>query len=218
MNRLCSLFSRDRRLAVAALTALCLVVPARAEQATISVLDDAGAPVADAVVSLTSPDPALNADPSTAQRAVMAQRNKQFVPHVLPVRAGTTVRFPNHDEFRHQIYSFSKPKVFEISLYGGDEEKRETFDKTGVVALGCNIHDTMLGYIYVLDTDHFAVTGDDGVARIDGLKPGEYTIAVWHPRRRGEAVDQHATITAGAPVTAQFRVSLKPPVVPAGAP
>jgi plastocyanin len=205
-------------MAAAALMALCLVAPAGAEEATISVLDDAGAPVADAVVSLTSPNPALNKNPSTGQRAVMAQRNKQFAPHVLPVRAGTTVRFPNHDEFRHQIYSFSKPKVFEISLYGGDEEKRETFDKTGVVALGCNIHDTMLGYIYVLDTDQFAVTGNDGMARIDDLKPGKYTIAVWHPRRRGEGVNQDTTITAGTPVTAQFRVSLKPPVVPGGAP
>ncbi len=218
MNRLCSLFSRNRRTAAAVLVALCLAAPAEAEEAVVSVLDDTGAPVADAVVSLTSPDPALNADPTAGHLSVMAQRNKQFSPHVLAVRTGTTVRFPNQDEFRHQIYSFSKPKPFEISLYGGDEEKRETFDKTGVVALGCNIHDTMLGYIYVLDTDHFAVTGDNGIVRIGGVKPGKYSVAVWHPRQRGgEALSQDTVIAAGAPASAQFRMSLKPSAPVAGA-
>ncbi|MBI1181486.1 MAG: hypothetical protein GC201_13095 [Alphaproteobacteria bacterium] len=189
------------------------VVSARAAQAVVTVTDDQGAPIEHAVVSLTSPDPALNGPPGKGAVAVMAQQDKQFVPHVLPVRVGTTVSFPNHDDFRHQVYSFSPAKTFQISLYSGDEDKREVFDKPGVVALGCNIHDTMLGYIYVLETGNFAVTGADGVAVVDGLQPGPYRINVWHPRQRAPLAGQEVTVTADAGVTASYTMSLKPPLL-----
>ena len=197
-----------------ALVALCIAGPTRAEDVMVSVADDAGAPIQNAIVSLTSPDPALNRG-SQHEAAVMTQQNKQFTPHVLPVRQGATVRFPNKDDFRHQVYSFSKAKTFEISLYSGDEDKRETFDKTGVVALGCNIHDGMLGYVYVVATDHYAVTGADGIARMEGLKPGAYALSVWHPRQRGPELSEAVTVAIGADLSRQVRVALKPPP-PAG--
>src|SRR5690348_12160034 len=136
MKRLCSVSSCSRRILVAAVLAFSVTAPARAEDATVTVTDDTGAPVREAIVSLTSPDPALNGNAAASGVAVMAQRNKEFIPHVLAIRAGSTVRFPNQDDFRHQIYSFSKAKTFEISLYSGDEDKRETFNNPGVVALG----------------------------------------------------------------------------------
>ncbi|MGE0668810.1 MAG: methylamine utilization protein [Sphingomonadales bacterium] len=191
--------------------------PARAGEIGIAVTDESGAPVKDAVVSLMSADPALNKAPDAANTAVMTQRGKEFRPHVLPVRTGTTVRFPNQDDFRHQIYSFSKPKTFEISLYSGEEGKRETFDKPGVVALGCNIHDNMLGYIYVLGTDHYAATGSDGTARVGGLGPGKYNLALWHLRQRGAEISQEVTVADGPAVTLQLTLSLKPAVAPPGA-
>lgn len=209
MKRLWSVPARRRRAICAAAIAVCIAATARAEDAIVSITDDAGAPVLNAVVSLTSPDAASNSGNAKAA-AVMTQQNKEFSPHVLPVRAGTTVRFPNKDDFRHQIYSFSKAKTFEISLYSGEEDKRETFDKTGVVALGCNIHDNMLGYIYVLATDHYAATGSDGVARVFGLKPGSYTLAVWHPRQRGGEISQPAVVAAGTGVELALKLSLKP--------
>lgn len=210
MNRLWSVSSRKRRTLCAAVAVFLAAATARAEDATVLVTDDTGAPVRDAVVSLTSPDAASNSGGAGKSAAVMTQQNKEFLPHVLPVRVGTTVRFPNKDDFRHQIYSFSKPKPFEISLYSGEEDKRETFDKTGVVALGCNIHDNMLAYIYVLATDHYAATGRDGVARVVGLKPGKYTLAVWHPRQRGGELSQETVVGAGTGVELTLEVSLKP--------
>ncbi len=217
MNRLWSVSSRKRRALCVAAAAFLVAATAQAENATVLVTDDTGAPVRDAVVSLTSLDAALNGDGAGKSAAVMTQQNKEFSPHVLPVRAGTTVRFPNKDDFRHQIYSFSKAKPFEISLYSGDEDKRETFDRTGVVALGCNIHDNMVGYIYVLATDHYAATGRDGVARVGGLKPGKYTLAVWHPRQRGGELSQEAVVVAGSATELAVRVSLKPSPSPADA-
>ena len=83
---------------------------------------------------------------------VMAQENISFSPHVLIVPVGATVAFPNHDRVRHHVYSVSKPKKFDIKLYGRDETRTEAFDKPGVVALGCNIHDQMSGFIIVVDT------------------------------------------------------------------
>lgn len=216
MKLLWSISSRKRRTLCAAVAACFVAATAHAEDAAVSVTDDTGAPVKDAIVSLTSPDPALNGGGAAKAAAVMSQQNKQFSPHVLAVRAGATVRFPNKDDFRHQIYSFSKPKPFEISLYSGEEQKSETFDKPGIVALGCNIHDNMLGYIYVLGTDHFAPTDADGTARIAGLKPGKYTIAVWHPRQRGGEATQETVIAAGAAADARFKLSLKPAPVATG--
>jgi plastocyanin len=191
--------------------------PAASNEVTVAVVDDTGAPVRDAVVSFTSPDPALNVAADRGQ-AVMVQQNKEFAPHILPVRTGAIVRFPNRDEFRHSVYSFSKPKIFQFNLYGGDEEKKEIFDKPGVVALGCNIHDNMLAYIFVLDTDNFAQTGEDGAASFGALQPGRYKVAVWHPRQRAEVPVRDIALVAGQALTASFRLPLKPPSPPRGVP
>jgi plastocyanin len=208
--------SRDLRILGIAAAVLFMAAPVLAEDVIVVVTDDADAPVKDAIVSLMSPGPAMNAGAGTKDAAVMTQQNKEFAPHVLAVRIGTTVRFPNKDDFRHQIYSFSRPKTFEISLYSGDEDKRETFDKPGVVALGCNIHDNMLGYIYVLATDHYAATGRDGVALVSGVKPGRYALSVWHPRQRGADFSQDVTIVPGVSMDMEVRLSLKPPLPGAG--
>ena len=191
--------------------------PATASKVTVAVFDDTDAPVRDAVVSFTSPDPALNVAAERGQ-AVMVQHNKEFTPHILPVGTGATVRFPNRDEFRHSVYSFSKPKIYQFNLYGGDEEKKETFDKPGVVALGCNIHDNMLAFVYVLDTDNFAQTGEDGAASFAALRPGRYKVAVWHPRQRAEVPVQDVALDAGQALTLSFRLPLKPPAPSRGVP
>lgn len=85
---------------------------------------------------------------------------------MLPVYVGTRVTFPNRDNIRHHVYSFSSAKKFELPLYIGTPAAPVVFDKPGVVALGCNIHDWMLAYIYVLTTPHFAKTAADGKARL----------------------------------------------------
>ena len=161
----------------------------------VSVVDDDGRPVQrvtiHAVPSVAAPRPA------SAPTAVMDQANNAFVPHVLVVQTGTAVLFPNSDTVSHHVYSFSDAKPFELPLYKGNVHPPLVFDKPGIVVLGCNIHDGMLGYIRVVDTPYFATTDASGVAKLDGLPAGKYTVYAWTPRLRpadapaGVAVELH---------------------------
>ena len=176
----------------------------------VTVKDERGKPVADAVVSLTAPGAA--APPPRAASAVMDQQNKEFVPLVLPVTVGTPVAFPNRDNIRHHVYSFSAAKKFELPLYIGTPATPVVFDKPGSVVLGCNIHDWMVGHIYVLNTPYFVKTAESGSARIAEVPPGTYEARVWHPRLKleTEKTARPVTITAGEPATVTFTVDLKP--------
>ena len=115
----------------------------------------------------------------------MLQESKMFVPFVLPVQLGTAVQFPNKDPFRHQVYSFSPAKTFELKLYGASDVSTVTFDKEGVVPLGCNIHDNMLAYIYVVGTPYFSTTSAAGESKLAQVPDGTYAVKVWHPNQRG---------------------------------
>src|ERR1700719_842331 len=125
--------------------------PLRASDLVVSVHTPQGKPVADAGVSLPAPRgrPIHFAWPYR-----MAQHDMQFDPFVLVVPVGARVAFPNLDRVRHHVYSFSPTHPFELKLYGHDETRFVTFDKPGVVALGCNIHDQMVGFILVVDTPY----------------------------------------------------------------
>jgi hypothetical protein len=108
----------------------------------------------------------------------------------------------------HHVYSFSATKPFELGLYKGNVYPPVVFDKPGIVVVGCNIHDSMLGYIRVVDTPHFAVTNEQGVALIDGMANGDYAVEVWTPRVRAEALPapQHVAV-ASASVAAEVRIT-----------
>lgn len=149
----------------------------------VTVADDAGKPVEDAVVTLTAASAgATGARPATT--AAIDQIDREFVPHVLPVPVGTAVSFPNRDNIKHHVYSFSAPKKFELPLYSGTPASPVVFDKPGVVALGCNIHDWMVGYVYVLTTPWFGTSGPGGRVRLADVPAGAYEARVWHPRMR----------------------------------
>jgi hypothetical protein len=138
----------------------------------------------------------------------MDQQNHQFSPHMLVVQAGTEVTFPNSDNVSHHVYSFSPTKTFELGLYKGNVYPPVTFDEPGIVVLGCNIHDGMLGYIRVVDTPHFAVTNAEGVARIEGVSSGDYAVEVWTPRVRPRELPTPQQIAVGdAEVAAEIRVT-----------
>lgn len=144
----------------------------------VQVQEPSGSPVRDAVVSLKGPI----GQPAGTLKADMDQRGQQFAPHVLAVHTGTPVKFPNSDNIRHQVYSFSPAKKFELRLYEGTPSDAVLFDKPGVVVLGCNIHDWMLGYIYVTDDPRFGVTDAQGQVSLDALPAGAYQITLWHPQ------------------------------------
>lgn len=187
---------------------------------SILVVDAAGNPVPDAVVSLRGGQAASRSD----GEAVMDQVDKQFVPRVLPVKVGTSVSFPNGDDIRHHVYSFSPSKTFEIRLYSGTPRDPVVFDEPGVVTLGCNIHDWMVGFVVVVDSEVFAKTGLDGTADL-ALEAGRHTLEVWHPWLTGMGAGsaEHqafeveiSEIADGSPVT--LTVELQPPSVPTADP
>lgn len=166
---------------------LCLALlagsPATAHAATVSIdvrgID--GKPLAGAVVTVDLPK---GAAPAVRSAYVMEQRDIQFQPHILIVPVGATVGFPNRDKVRHHVYSFSKPKKFDLKLYGREETRTVTFDRPGVVALGCNIHDAMSGFVYVTATPYAALTDASGRVSIAGVPAGAAKVTVWHPSIR----------------------------------
>jgi plastocyanin len=186
---------------------LCAAVDADAVAVSATVSDLAGVPVPEAVVYAL---PASGKLPATAPRAaVMDQINKEFVPFVIPVQVGSSVTFPNKDNIRHHVYSFSPAKTFDLKLYSGKPASPVVFDKPGPVALGCNIHDWMVGFVYVVESPWFAKTAKTGGARFD-LPEGEYDLKVWHPWLRAEPPVQRVKLT-GADVQANFKLDLNPP-------
>lgn len=156
---------------------LCISGAALSAPLQIQMHDQLGQPLADAVVTLQGPVGL----PAGALKADMDQRSQQFAPHVLAVHTGTPIKFPNSDNIRHQVYSFSPAKRFELRLYEGTPSDPVLFDKPGVVVLGCNIHDWMLGYVYVTDDPRFGVTDAQGQLSLDA-PAGVYHATLWHPQ------------------------------------
>ncbi|MDQ0463863.1 plastocyanin [Caulobacter ginsengisoli] len=173
------------RPALAALIAtLCLAAQAQAADLTVRLKNAAGQPIADAVVTV-KPAAGLPSGPIRFDWPLrMSQQNIAFHPFVLIAPVGATVAFPNFDKVRHHVYSFSPAKKFELKLYGNDETRSVVFDKPGVVALGCNIHDQMLAFIRVVDTPYAAKTDASGLAVIRGLPSGAATATIWQPYLR----------------------------------
>ena len=165
--------------------ALCVCVAGRggcaaAADLTVSVLDSAGHGVA-GIVIIAESDTAAS-DKHAARTATMDQQHMQFVPRILVIQTGTGVDFPNSDQIQHQVYSFSAPKTFKLSLYAGHKYPPIVFDRPGLVTLGCNIHDGMIGYIYVTDSPFFGRSDDSGQLQLHGLPAGSYKLTAWHPQ------------------------------------
>src|SRR5690242_2057353 len=177
----------------------------------VRVVDRQGTPVADAVVVAVPADPNLRLPARLAHGNVVDQIDKQFVPRVQVVEVGTAVTFPNNDHVRHQVYSFSPARRFELPLYAGVPAKPILFDKPGIVVLGCNIHDWMIGYIYVSESPYFAKTRADGTALIAELPPRAYDVRVWHPQLDSteESTRKVVDATRAGPVAVAWTVKLR---------
>jgi plastocyanin len=197
---------RFRRFILLGIWILC----GRAEAGSIivTVRDREGALVSDAVVYAKSSDPVGSPE---KKRAVIEQRDKQFVPYVTAIQVGTSVIFPNKDDVRHDVYSLSPAKEFELPLYAGTPAEPITFDKEGFVTLGCNIHDWMVAYVAVLPTPYFQVTGKDGRAMLKDLPAGQYSVEAWQPLLKGppKKFAQHVDLV-GESKELLFTLDLKP--------
>ncbi len=202
----------NKSFATAAVVLLsCVSATGSAAELRVLVKDHHGKRVADAVVLATPLDP-KNALRAKTPLDAVDQVDKQFVPYVKPVFVGSKIRFPNSDNIRHQVYSFSPAKRFELPLYAGTDAPPVVFDKPGVVVLGCNIHDWMLGYIYVSETPFFAKTEAAGTASLEDIPPGEYSVRLWHPsmEQTEETTARRVTVSAAGPATLEWELSLKP--------
>ncbi len=145
-------------------------------QGTVTTTD--GEPVFEAVI--TAVGTAKNKPSLTTSLRTIDQRNREFVSHILAIHAGESVIFPNSDNIQHHVYSFSPTNSFEIQLYKGMPAKPISFDKAGIVVLGCNIHDWMVGYVYVTDAPYFTQTDAKGAWTLN-LPADDYTLTLWHP-------------------------------------
>ena len=166
--------------------------------------------------------PSVDVDVSAA-KSVMDQRDLTFIPHVLPILAGSAVQFPNNDKVAHNVFSLSRTKTFNFGSYGPGESKTVLFDKPGVVELRCDVHAEMSAYILVMRNPYWALTDDKGHFKIPdreyleqhgvkGLKdlpPGSYVVKTWNEKlktqeatvevpRDGE-VSLQLDLTRGAP-------------------
>lgn len=198
--------------AAAALAAIPATQAAGIATVSVSVKQANGMPVKDAVV-MVYPAADTGKQPIRFPWAMdMAQQNVTFIPGTLIVPAGATVRFPNKDKVRHSIYSFSKSAKIDIQLYGKDETRTHSFAVPGNVALGCKIHDSMRGYIKVVNTPFAAKTDHNGIARIAQLPGGAATLKVWHPQMRSRTGEhsEAMTIAGGQAANRTVTVDLRP--------
>jgi plastocyanin len=192
-----------RSLCCALVTAL-FAISLRAATVEVRVTDAGGAAVPDAV-AYAVPDVPI---PVGHKVADMDQKNRAFVPRILPIQAGTWVEFPNSDDIRHEVYSLSPAKRFQLPLYSGKPSFPVQFPTVGVVALGCHIHQQMNAYIIVVDTPYFG-RAEAGRVSLKDIRVGHYTIHVWYPGMREEPEPKVLTLADNDHPTLSFVATAK---------
>ena len=176
------MLQRPKASALCIFVAMTISLTGLTQPIQIQFVDQDNQPVEFAVVADTS----VKVTPETVSKGaskgagVMDQIDMQFSPMVIAITQGEQVRFPNSDNIRHHVYSFSKAKRFETKLYANQPEAPVLFDESGIVVLGCNIHDSMIGYIFVSPWQHYGISDDNGMVTLtSGTQPK--TLAYWHP-------------------------------------
>jgi plastocyanin len=187
---------------------LCLAAPLVAATLTVRVVDAAGRPIRDAVVTYYPSTGART--PRAAAHYVISQQNLQFHPFLTIVPVGADISFPNLDNTKHHVYSFSPAKRFELKLFAKDQSRTVHFDKAGVVALGCNIHDQMSAFIIVTDSAWTARTNAQGMVAFADAPNASGRVVVWHPYLRSPAGTMQQAL-APSQHSASFSLRLRPP-------
>jgi plastocyanin len=143
-----------------------------------------------------------------AQPVTMDQKQMQFMPHVLPVVLGTTVRFLNSDPTAHNVFSPDYEK-YNLGTWPKDQSKNHVFSTCSKFPCAytqlCRVHPEMEGFVVVLPNSYFAVSNKEGHFEISGVPPGQYTVAVWHPRLKAQP--KPVTVEAGKAATLDFTLA-----------
>lgn len=126
--------------------------------------------------------------PPPAHTLKMRQQGQQFVPRVLPVLVGTTVEFPNQDNFYHNVFSVAGGERFDLGRFGRGGSASQTFTKPALVVVHCEIHTDMKAYVLVLDNPFFTQPGREGRFQLNEVPAGTYTLKAWHPTQGEQAV------------------------------
>ncbi|MEO6776405.1 MAG: hypothetical protein ABI467_25905 [Kofleriaceae bacterium] len=132
----------------------------------------------------------------TPKRRVIEQRDRTFLPHVLAIPVGSTVTFPNFDGVFHNVFSTSPIAPFDLGIYKAGEAREYTFQREGIIRLGCNLHANMSAYIAVVSAPAYVITDDAGKFAFAHLAPGKYHLKAWSERSKAP-VEQDITIKAG---------------------
>lgn len=177
---------------------LCCLTSFRAYAQTIevSLTDDKGQAVADAIVAYEPTDATgLEVTPNNEQS--VTQKNKSFIPFVTVVPIDSTVTFTNEDSVLHHVFSFSKAKRFDLKLFGASEPQTVLFDAPGIVSVGCNIHDGMIAYVFVSQSPYTAQTDENGKAVLTNVPAGAGAVTIWHPllKGKGNLIRQQVTVS-----------------------
>jgi plastocyanin len=139
---------------------------------------------------------------ASPKNPTLAQKDAWFIPEVLAVLVGTTVDFPNLDTQYHNVFSYSKPKRFDLGRYPTGESRPVTFDKPGMVKVYCEIHEHMRAWVVVCENPYFAMTDADGNYRIENVPGGKHTLVVW--RSQGKELEKEVTVVAGQHLAVDF--------------
>lgn len=191
-------------LAAALLTAAAALAPVDAADLQVRLVDSSGSPLANAIVYAM---PATPMQHGKLPAVIIDQVQRQFVPRVSVVQTGTAIDFPNSDNIRHSVYSFSPAKTFLLKLYAGRSAPPVVFDKPGIVVLGCEIHDSMVAWLLVVSTPYFAKSDAQGLATLRNLRAGEYALHAWHePMRQATAATSLRIQPAVAPAAVEIRL------------
>lgn len=198
------------RIILALLAFFAAVTPSYAAPLTVRVFDAFGRPVREAIVELQPSGSAARA-PRAGGRYVVSQQKLQFHPFLTVIPVGADVSFPNLDPTKHHVYSFSAAKRFELKLFAKDQSRTVHFEKAGVVALGCNIHDAMSAFIFVTDSAWTARTNAQGVVTFADAPSAPGRLTVWHPYLRAPGGMLQQALAPGQR-SASFSIRLRPPL------
>jgi hemoglobin len=131
-----------------------------------------------------------------AKQRVIEQRERQFAPRFMAIPLGSTVSFPNFDPIYHNVFSLSAARRFDLGIYKNGETREVTFNKEGIIRLGCNLHANMSASLVVVGAPHYVVVDASGKFKFRSLAPGKYTMKSWSDRS-AEPVTQSIEITPG---------------------
>lgn len=180
-----------------------------------TVTDESGKPLQYAVVTVTPAGSVAAPTDARLATATIDQRDETFVPEVVVIHTGGSVIFRDSDTVRHHVYSFSPINQFQFIQHPGDISAPVRFAHPGVAAIGCNIHDFMIAYVYVTDAPRAVVTSANGKADFGDLPAGRFTVTVWHPRLWPDAPALSRSVELGG---AESTLSVSLPVMPPAPP